>query len=44
MKDRSKIIGIEKHVRITDTGISDQIDRIMEQPEYKRFNKVVTDA
>lgn len=44
MKDKSKIIGIEKHVRITDTNISDQIDRLMELPEYKSFNKVVNDA
>ena len=44
MKDKSKIIGIEKHVRITDTGISDQIDRLMELPEYKSFNKVINNA
>ena len=44
MKDKSKIIGIEKHVRITDTGLSDQIYRLMELPEYKSFNKVVNDA
>ena len=44
MKDKSKIIGVEKHVRITNTDISDQIDRLMELPEYKSFNKVVNDA
>lgn len=44
MKDKSKIIGIEKHVRITSTDISNQIDRLMELPEYKSFNKVVNDA
>lgn len=44
MKDKSNIIGIEKHVLITDTNISDQVDRLMELPEYKSFNKVVNDA
>lgn len=44
MKDKSNIIGIEKHVRVTDTNISDQVDRLMELPEYKSFNKVVNDA
>lgn len=44
MKDKSNIIGIEKHVRITDIDMSNQIDKLMELPEYKSFNKVVNDA
>ena len=44
MKEKKELIGIEKHIRITDVEISEQIKRIMELPQYKSFNKVINDA
>ncbi|MCM1296438.1 MAG: hypothetical protein NC311_12945 [Muribaculaceae bacterium] len=44
MKEKKNLIGVEKHIRITDNEISEQIERIMELPEYKSFNKVITEA
>ena len=44
LKDKQNKIGIEKHIRITDSGITEQIDRIMMLPEYKTFNQIVNDA
>ncbi len=44
MKEKKEFIGVEKHIRITDVEIGEQIKRIMELPEYKSFNKVITDA
>ena len=44
MKEKKELIGIEKHIRITDGVVSEQIKRIMERPEYKSFNKVINDA
>jgi hypothetical protein len=44
LKDVKQKIGVQKHIRIDDTGISEQIDRIMQLPEYKSFNKVINDA
>lgn len=44
MKEKRNFIGVEKHIRITDKEISEQIERIMELPEYKSFNKVITEA
>lgn len=44
MKEKRNYIGVEKHIRITDIEIGNQIERIMELPEYKSFNKVITEA
>lgn len=44
MKEKKELIGIEKHIRIADRVVSEQINRIMELPEYKSFNKVINDA
>lgn len=44
MAEKKEKIGIQKHIRITDSDITAQIERIMEHPEYKSFSKVVNDA
>lgn len=44
MKEKRNFIGVEKHIRITDIEIGKQIERIMELPEYKSFNKVIIEA
>lgn len=44
LAEKKEKIGIQKHLRITDNEITEQIDRIMELPEYKSFNQVVNDA
>ncbi len=44
MNEEKEKIGIEKHIRIADSDITKQINRIMELPEYKSFNQVVNDA
>ncbi len=44
MKEKRNFIGVEKHIRITDIEIGKQIEHIMELPEYKSLNKVITEA
>lgn len=44
LNEKKEKIGVEKHIRIADSDMTKQIDRIMELPEYKSFNKVVNDA
>lgn len=44
MDEEKGKIGIQKHIRITDSAITEQINRIMKLPEYKSFNRVVNDA
>lgn len=44
MAEKKEKIGIQKHIRITDSDITAQIERLMERPEYKSFSKVVNDA
>ncbi len=44
MDEKKEKIGIQKHIRITDSDISEQIERVMEHPDYKSFSKVVNDA
>ena len=34
----------DRHIRITDVSLVEQIDSIMEAPEYKSFNKVLNHA
>ena len=44
MDEKNEKIGIQKHIRIADSDITEQINRIMKLPEYKSFNQVVNDA
>ncbi len=44
LDEKKEKIGIQKHIRITDSGITEQINRVMELPEYKSFNQVMNDA
>ncbi len=44
MDEKKEKIGIQKHIRIADNDITEQINRIMKLPEYKSFNQVVNDA
>lgn len=44
MDEKKEKIGIQKHIRITDSSITAQIERVMELPEYKSFNQAVNDA
>ena len=44
MDEKKEKIGIQKHIRIADSDITEQINRIMKLPEYKSFNQVVNDA
>ena len=44
LKEKKEKIGIQKHIRITDSDITERINRVMELPEYKSFNKVINDA
>jgi len=44
LDEKKEKIGIQKHIRIADSDITEQINRIMKLPEYKSFNQVVNDA
>lgn len=44
LAEKKEKIGIEKHIRIADNEINNQIERVMKLPEYKSFNQVVNDA
>ncbi|MBD5131760.1 MAG: hypothetical protein HDT28_04105 [Clostridiales bacterium] len=44
MDEKKEKIGIQKHIRITDSDITEQIERVMEHPDYKSFSKTVNDA
>lgn len=44
MDENKEKIGIQKHIRITDSAITSSIERIMQLPEYKSLNQVVNDA
>ena len=34
----------DRHIRITDLTLSEQIDKIMQYPEFKSFSKVINEA
>jgi len=34
----------DRHIRITDTTLTEQIDKIMQYPEFKSFSKVINEA
>ena len=44
LDEKKEKIGIQKHIRITDSDITEQIERVMEHPDYKSFSKAVNDA
>lgn len=44
LAEKKEKIGVQKHIRIADSDITAQIERIMELPEYKSFSQVVNDA
>ena len=37
-------IGTEKHIRITDSDLTDKINLLMKIPGYGNFNKVINEA
>ena len=37
-------VGVEKHIRITDSDLADQINSLMKNGGYGNFNKVIGDA
>ena len=43
-KDWPVKIGIEKHIRITDSELTDKINLLMKMPGYENFNKVINEA
>ena len=44
LTEKKEKIGIQKHIRITDSDITASIERIMKLPEYKSLNQVINDA
>ena len=44
MKRKEVEKAVDRHIRITDMSTMEQIDEIMEDPEYKSFSKVINDA
>ena len=44
MKRKQTEKAVDRHIRITDIDMLEQIDEIMEDPEYKSFSKVINDA
>lgn len=44
MKRKEVEKSVDRHIRIWDTILLEQIDKIMEYPEYKSFSKVINDA
>lgn len=44
MKRKEIEKAVDRHIRITDIDMLEQIDEIMEDPEYKSFSKVINDA
>lgn len=44
MKRKEVEKAVDRHIRITDTSVMEQIDEIMENPDYKSFNKVINDG
>lgn len=44
MKRKEVEKSVDRHIRIWDTVLLEQIDKIMEYPEYKSFGKVINEA
>ena len=44
MKRKEAEKSMDRHIRICDTSLLEQIDKIMEYPEFKSFSKVINEA
>ena len=44
MKEKNQKIGVQRHIRITDSELNAEIERLMQQPGYESANKVINDA
>ncbi|HBN13279.1 MAG TPA: hypothetical protein DD415_06660 [Clostridiales bacterium] len=44
MKRKEVEKSVDRHIRIWDTTLLEQVDKIMEYPEYKSFGKVINEA
>ena len=44
MKKKETEKSADRHIRITDISLLEQIDEIMQYPEYNNFNKVICSA
>lgn len=44
MKGRPIKVGVEKHIRITDSGMTDMINELMACSEGESFNQVINEA
>ena len=44
MSEKKEKIGVQRHIRIADSELNAQIERLMQQPGYESANKVINDA
>ena len=44
MKKKEAEKSVDRHIRICDLALLEQIDRIMQYPEFKSFSKVINEA
>ena len=44
MSEKRDKIGVQRHIRIADSELNSEIERLREQPGYESANKVINDA
>ena len=44
MSGKREKIGVQRHIRIADSELNAEIERLMQQPGYESANKVINDA
>ena len=44
MKEKHQKIGVQRHIRIADSEMIEQIERLTKLPGYERANKVINEA
>ena len=44
VSEKKEKIGVQRHIRITDSELNAEIERLMQQPGYESANKVINDA
>ena len=44
MSEKREKIGVQRHIRIADSELNSEIERLREQPGYESANKVINDA
>ena len=44
MREKREKIGVQRHIRIADSGMIEQIERITKLPGYESANKVINEA